>query len=234
MAIIKPGGVVAAVSGTIGGQNFVLGKQGAFCRGASKVKKGMSVIQLEHRRAIKSANYFWQNMSDMFRESWRHVAGTIPFVNRFGISRFLTGYQLFAKYVMENFSDETDFDIECDIIGYSSTPVIQISSILSDGQWQITTEIIGYDGDRKLKVFVSRPVRVTPIHHYSNWFRLWWDVETVAAMTIQSRDDQHPRLATCVVDEWIGFQLKRREFPASGRLLYSAPSIFRLQIRQAP
>jgi len=224
MAIFKPGGVVAAVSGTIGGQTFALGKQTPFIRNASKVKKGNSVTQLKHRSAMKIANLTWQNMSDLFRESWRHVAGTIPFLNRFGTSRFLTGHQLFCQYVLENYPVETDFNFECDIVGQSSKPVVRIVGLGAAGLWIIITDTIYWQDIRDIKIFVSRPVRNTPKKHYSNWFLLFWGSEPYHQIEIQHPAVPHERLSTCQVGEWVCLRSMRREYPTSGRMLYSAPA----------
>ena len=224
MAIIKPGGVVAAVSGTIGGTNYVLGKQGPFCRNSFSGNKGFSETQLKHRRAMKAANYFWQNLSTLKRDSWRHVASTIPFLNRFGISRFLTGYQLFCRYVLENYPIETDFDFECDIIGQSSKPIIAVATLGASGEWWILTKSVYWSDPRRIKIWASRPIRNTPKKHYSNWFKVFWGWEPYYYWQIESAIIPHIRLSTCRVGEWVCLKSMRREYPTVGRMLYSAPS----------
>lgn len=230
MAIFIPGGVTSAVSGTIGGTNYVLGKQGPFCRNAFSGNKGFSPEQLEHRRAMRFATYYWQQMSSEYQLSWRRIASTIPFLNRFGISRFLSGFQLFSKYVMENYDKETEFNIACDIIGYTPKPVVRTASLNDTGHWAILTDTVIYSGLRTIKVFVSRPVRNTHILHFGNWFRLYWDNEPHELITIQSSLNPHPRLANCRKDEWVSLRVHRRAFPVSGQMLYSAPTYYVSQI----
>jgi len=231
MAIIIPGGAVSAISGSIGGTNFVRGKQCTYSRNAYSGRKGTSEIQLNHRRGMKIASKFWQSMTPDRRASWRSIASTIPALNRFGISRFLTGYQLFCRYVLENHDREKGFNISCNIIGETPKPIIGGFIVTKGGSWDLLTELGYWTGSRVIKIFASRPVRNSPILHFSNWFLIFWDVEPQILFKIQEPPNVHIRLVNCEADEWVALKILRRMYPTSGRMLYSAPTYISRQVQ---
>ncbi len=222
MAIFRAGGVVSAISGNLGGTNFVLGKQGPYCRRATPKKQMSSVTQLEHRRAMAIALSFWRDMSEPFKLSWRKFAELMPFTNRLGITRNINGFQLFCRYVCENYPKETDFDIQCRVIEKTPKPTLDAFLPLTT-TWYLYVNFPTRHRERMLKIWCSRPVSSSRKTHYSNWFLIYWDLEGPIWNIIQQDPNFHLRLQTWETEEIVSLKIRQKFTDVAGTALYSAP-----------
>ncbi len=100
MAIIRPSAVVGAISGNLGGTNFVIGKGGPYARQRLRQKKSISKRQIEIRAMMQLARHRWQNFDEATRASWRQAAANRPHVNRLGLTSHLSGAALFIQQAM--------------------------------------------------------------------------------------------------------------------------------------
>lgn len=226
MAIILPGPLVGAISGTVAGTNFGIGKHGAWVRNSYSRKKGNTEYQLVNRKVMHMATTAWFALSDRKKQSWRSAAAITPFLNRLGISRYLTGFQLFCKYVFENYPYEIDFDIACGFCGKTPTAVL-LDQIVSEGpNWRIwMQEPIKYT-TAVLKIFCSRPYTRSFRRHYNHWFLIYWGAEEFPWIDIQHPGFRHQKLLTVAYTEVVALKIRRRVFYDGGPIFYSQGSIY--------
>lgn len=97
MAIFRPGPLATAISGTIGGVNFVHAKAGPVIRQRIRRTKNLSLSSLTNRSAMHQVRALWRSLAENQRSAWRKAASDFPFTNRLGLTSNLTGFALFTK-----------------------------------------------------------------------------------------------------------------------------------------
>jgi len=97
MAIAKLGPVIEAISGNLGGVNFANSAGSLTVRQRQRVSKSLSPTQLSQLAQMQRAQSAWSSLSDSDRLEFRRVAQTAVFPDRLGLSRSISGYQLFLK-----------------------------------------------------------------------------------------------------------------------------------------
>lgn len=101
MAIFRPGGVAGSVSGALGGQVYVNSRSGPVIRRRGVRSGGPSIAAVAARGMPGRVAAAWQALTDAQRDAWRTAAAGLRFPNRLGVMRAITGYQLYASYVMD-------------------------------------------------------------------------------------------------------------------------------------
>ncbi len=97
MAIISPGPLAAAVSGSIGGTTFSHNKGGAYVRNRS-IPTNPDTLPQQNIRAILSAqSQSWADRTDAERAAWEGWATQNPVTNALGNSINLSGHQAYIK-----------------------------------------------------------------------------------------------------------------------------------------
>lgn len=105
MAIYRPGSIVGAVSGDVGGVSF------ANPSGSSVLRKKRRRTAAPSPTKARNQAYFqlyvkeWQAMSDAQRTTWRAFAANITRPNRLGVQRSISGFQEFMRVNLSIFPD---------------------------------------------------------------------------------------------------------------------------------
>lgn len=108
MAIFRPGPLVDAISGAVGGAEFSLNRgHVAKKRQLKKAKTdpGLDRAQAIYQRAVHS----WATLTDEQRLAWRQLANVTPRRNRVGLPRYLTGFQLYVQNSIIAFYTQASF-----------------------------------------------------------------------------------------------------------------------------
>jgi len=221
MAIFKPGGVVASVSGTIGGTNFVLGKQGPFLRNGSPRSKGQSALQTKHRTAAALARYYWHELSQEERESWRRVAAIIPIYNRFGFLIKLSGWQLWCKDYFNWYPYTIIPHYPCELVGYSLVPKYMGTHLEIGGDWLFTFSLPVSKNWFGIKLFAARPFRKTECNFFSNYRLIYNGPVYFSAGFWRFSWTPTGIFHGCALGEFIGFKARFNIFNPGEYLLHS-------------
>lgn len=98
MALVKYGGGITAMSGSIAGNVFSRNRSGAYVRPRTKPVNPHSIRQ-EDIRAILSffAEYWHGDLTSDQRAAWEVYAAAVPMTNRLGETIYLTGYNHFIR-----------------------------------------------------------------------------------------------------------------------------------------
>jgi hypothetical protein len=100
MAIIKLGGVVVGVRGTIGGVTYSANKSGAYCKMWAKGANPRSPGQQLRRGILASVAVAWNGLSSSQQTDWDDYAATDPepHTNSLGEAVTFSGYSLFSMF----------------------------------------------------------------------------------------------------------------------------------------
>lgn len=98
MAIFRPSSIVGAISGTLNASAFVNNSRGAIVRKRPNHTKKRSPALMQHQAQFVNVQRTWRTLTEDERTSWRTTALRFPEKNRLGISRSLTGFQLYMKF----------------------------------------------------------------------------------------------------------------------------------------
>ena len=221
MAIFIPGGVVAAISGTLGGVNFVMGKQGPYCRKASPKRQLSSLSQLEHRQAMKLARFYWQDLSDDNRLSWQRAAANIPVYDRLGRLIKLSGWQLWCKDYLNWYPYTTIPHYPCELIGYSDFPKYMGTHLEIGGNWLFTFSTAVPKNWFGIKLFASRPFRKTECHFFTNYKLIYNGPVYFSAGFWRYTYTPSGIFEGCALGEFIGFKARFNIFDPGEYLLHS-------------
>ncbi len=99
MAIIKFGGGIAGIRGTIAGTTFTANKSGAYAKNWSKGPNPQSVLQTDQRRALSAYAQSWTAVPSGDKANWDTWA-SLPAqeqTNALGDPYYLSGFQWYLK-----------------------------------------------------------------------------------------------------------------------------------------
>ncbi len=97
MAIISPGPLAAAVSGSLGGTVFSHNAGGAYVRNRSIPTNPDTLPQQEIRAILSSQSQSWADRTAAERAAWENWATQNPVTNALGNSINLSGHQSYIK-----------------------------------------------------------------------------------------------------------------------------------------
>lgn len=98
MALIKLGGGVADVRGSIGGTVFSRNRYGAYARNRTIPVNPNTAPQQKIRSIISQCRYAWfTTLTEAQRTAWGVYAENVSVLNRLGESINLTGYNMFCR-----------------------------------------------------------------------------------------------------------------------------------------
>lgn len=97
MALIRLGGVVAEISGSLDGVTFSHNRNGRYARARVKPTNPRSVKQQSVRSQLATISSQWRGLSSAARASWSALGATITDTNRLGDATTLTGLQAFVS-----------------------------------------------------------------------------------------------------------------------------------------
>lgn len=96
MAIIRTGGIVGQISGSIAGTTYSHNKGGAYIRNRSIPTNPSSSAQMQARANLASVSTDWQNLTTAQRLAWEEWARQNPITNALGDTILKTGHQSFV------------------------------------------------------------------------------------------------------------------------------------------
>jgi hypothetical protein len=96
MAIIRTGGIVGQISGSIAGVTYSHNKGGAYVRNRAIPTNPSSTAQLQRRADLATVSTTWQNLTAAQRAAWTEWARQNPIVNALGDSILKSGHQSYV------------------------------------------------------------------------------------------------------------------------------------------
>ena len=172
MAIFKPSAVVGAISGTIGGVNFVSGKGSPVLRSKRARNPLRSPDALERQATFTRQAHNWSIEPETIRAQWRQAALDFPHTNRFGVTTRLSGFQLYMAYVQWSSTPLDFFAHPMPIM--SREPGFQIISLsfTEGGPFNITVAPIAPSTYSRWTVLGSRPRKQAGISFFRDFTRV--------------------------------------------------------------
>lgn len=139
--IARTSALVGAASGSIGSVTFKNARSGlVIAKRPSKVNR-RSERQLTHRSRFQRVTQAWRETSAAQRIAWTRLATTLPHKNSLGISRPLTGYQLYLKFNL-HIALVTNAIFPRPPTGLVSVPVISMSlDFEEEDHYEVTCEM---------------------------------------------------------------------------------------------
>lgn len=104
MALFEQSPLTGAISGNIGGVNFVAADHGIYVRQKRGHTIGATTTQLQARAAFQSCARRWIELTDAQRLLWSTVAASVKTTDRLGRVRAMTGRQFFFERNIRNLS----------------------------------------------------------------------------------------------------------------------------------
>ena len=97
MAIVRPGPLVGAISGAVGGVTFVSGRGSPVVRHRPAMRTVSSPSLAAARGSMQSVRNFWKTLTDEQQDSWTTTARDTPHTNRLGVTSPISGFQLMVQ-----------------------------------------------------------------------------------------------------------------------------------------
>jgi hypothetical protein len=97
MALIKTGGGIAEIRGSIGGTVFSRGRYGAIARNRSIPVQPNSIRQVDQRSLFASVVAAWAALTANQRSAWNALGAALAMVNRLGETMYLSGQNHFIR-----------------------------------------------------------------------------------------------------------------------------------------
>lgn len=97
MAILRPGPIAAAISGSIAGTTFAHTKNGTIARGRLRRPRQRSQQHQTILNTYSALRTAWRALTANQQAAWRAAALTLPRANVLGISTLISGYNLFVR-----------------------------------------------------------------------------------------------------------------------------------------
>lgn len=136
MAIFRPGPTITAISGALGGQIYRAGKKGPVIQIRPRRRKTLLPLQTRNNAQFVTLTHLWRNLTDDQRRQWRNAAALLKQRNRLGVSRPLSGFNLFVHTNRGQVSFDTGAWTP-----YSPEPTsLQKTVITSVTNWSTITE----------------------------------------------------------------------------------------------
>lgn len=144
MAISRQGTVVGPISGALGGVVFYQGARSGVIGTRPHTVQTSTPQQRQRQRALLSVQTSWRAASEEGRNIWRSFAASLPWSNRLGVRRPLSGYNACLSYMLQIYPTmEGDPQIDPPPRGTSyKTPTIVSLSFTAGGRCRITTSNI--------------------------------------------------------------------------------------------
>lgn len=133
-ALIKTGGGISEIRGSIGGTVFSRGRYGAIARNRSIPVQPNSQRQIISRLIFGYAMELWRSMTDAQRESWNTYAAGVAMVNRIGETMYLSGQNQFLRTNTAR-------------LGFSQPEVLTAPAILNLGETDPGASVTGVSVD---------------------------------------------------------------------------------------
>jgi hypothetical protein len=167
MALIKLGGGVADIRGSIGGTVFSKNRYGSYTRNRTIPVNPGTTAQTKIRAAMGQIRNAWFNtLTQAQRNAWAVYASNVSVTNRLGESITLTGWNMFSRtnsnLLYNDYDIVADAPTEFSLAEQDSTLAITISAATQNISvaFDDTMEWVDEDG-AALMLYVSRPQNPT-------------------------------------------------------------------------
>jgi len=97
MALIRPSALIGAISGSIDSVTFVYPRGGPIARPRPLKTDPQTELQLNQRACFETTQRAWKQLEDFEQRTWKSAAATKRGINRLGLPRNKTGYNLFMQ-----------------------------------------------------------------------------------------------------------------------------------------
>jgi len=198
MAIVRIGGAIDAISGTLGSIVFANTTNGTVAKRRPTKVNQQSQSQLRQRATLKSLQRRWAFLSDDLRLQWATAAREYPAVNALGVQSTITAYQLFLKVNASLPNAPEVYRARPPNMRASNQPT-GISLVSQQaGATVLTFAGIPNDVFNWLILFGSQPTSPNPRAHWSYWRRFFFSLEVTSPLDI--------------TDEWADFLSPPRRY----------------------
>lgn len=144
MAIIRPGSLVGAISGALGGAVFANTRAGLIVRPRG-VRTGQAGAQLSLvQGSVGRVAAAWNALTDAQRAAWVTAAAARPYPNRLGVMRPLSGYQLYSMFAQEIYAGSPPAALAPPSAASIYAPTFVGVNFLEGGPWVLTTRGLPY------------------------------------------------------------------------------------------
>ena len=98
MALVKFGGGITQMSGSIGGTTFARNHYGNYARAKTKPVNPNTALQQVVRNSLSFLTTYWaQTLTDAQRVAWNLYGSSVAMTNRLGETTYLTGFNHFIR-----------------------------------------------------------------------------------------------------------------------------------------
>ena len=162
MAIFRPGALIGAISGRVGGAAFVVSSRGTIVRQPRyRTKRTTPILQIT--QTIFTANTrLWSTMLPATRSAWNTAAAAFFVTNRLGLHIHLSGFQLFIKY-------QSDSIVPTDVTNYlppnmTAQPglTLIVAAVTAGGPFNVQAAPIATTAYNRIDVWGARPFTSRP------------------------------------------------------------------------
>lgn len=191
MALVKTGGGVTDIRGSIGGTTFSRNKYGAYARTRTVPVNPKTVAQTKVRSVVASMIDIWKNtLTAAQRAAWAVYAANVPVLNRLGDSVNLSGWNMFCRtnsaLLYNDFLAVADAPTDYTLGEQDPTLSIAVSEAtqLMTITFDDSMDWCGED-DAHLLVYASRPQNVT-VNFFAGPYQLAGTLDGDTAVPISS------------------------------------------------
>lgn len=175
MALIKLGGLVAEVRGSIGGATFARNRGGAYIRNRSVPLNPQSARQSAVRQVFGQLSNLWStSLTASQRTAWETYASNVPLPNSLGEDRNVSGINMYSRgnsLLLDTGGTRVDDGPTIFTQGPSFTPTITIDGAADT---LTVTDLGGYDPatEGTIGLLISQGVPQQPgVSFYKSPFR---------------------------------------------------------------
>ena len=133
MALIKLGGMLAEIRGSVGGATFARNRGGAYVRNRSVPVNPQSVDQSRVRQLLADLTNRWTaTLTPAQREAWKVYADNVPLQNSLGESRNVSGINMYVRgnsLLQDTAGMRVDDAPEVFTVGPTFTPTISLDPV---------------------------------------------------------------------------------------------------------
>ena len=186
MALVKPGPIVADLSGNLGGINFVRNATGLVVRQKLTRRRQRTPAQLAQRAKFAMLTRLWRDLAPSQRTDWDLDASLLPRTNRLGTPRAISGFALFLSLNCSAFTPDPSFWETHNVPQITPPPTyLALDFTSTTGPYNVTAtpnptfpEWQAYFGQRSHST--------NPVFHPDRWRLISVDQSPIATEDIQS------------------------------------------------
>jgi hypothetical protein len=146
MAISRPGVLVSAISGTVGGAVFHQGARSGVIAKPARIQKSTSNLTAMKERNFLFHQRKWIGYGGTVKKSWEVFASNMPWKNRLGLRRPISGYNAYMAYALAADPLAVSGTTILNPPNWNTTqnPIMITASFTHGGPFNLTASIGGY------------------------------------------------------------------------------------------